>query len=822
MSEKDSDLFFDKQKIIPVQIEDEMKVSYITYAMSVIIGRALPDVRDGLKPVHRRILYAMKELGLDHTKSYKKSARIVGEVLGKYHPHGDTAVYDTLVRMVQDFSLRYPLVEGQGNFGSVDGDRAAAMRYTEAKLASITSTLLADLDKNTVDWAPNFDESLEEPKLLPAIIPNLLCNGSGGIAVGMATNIPPHNLNEVSNAILHLIDNKDATVKDLLKFVKGPDFPTGASIIGSKGFKSAYETGRGSVIIRGTADVEELKGGREAIIITEIPYQVNKANMIEAIADLVNNKKMDGIADIRDESDRKGMRVVIILKKDAASQVVLNQLYKHTQLQTSFGIILLAIAEGRPKVLTLKEILEHYIRHRKEIVIRRARFELEKARDRAHILEGLLIAVSNIDAIIKTIRDSKNPEIAKAALISTYDLSDRQAKAILELQLQRLTALERHKIDEEYAELLKKITDLESILKSEKRVETIVKNELIEATEKYGDKRRTQIKHDESSLDMDIEDLVADEDMVVTISAEGYVKRCPLAGYKKQKRGGVGVTNAKHEEDFIEHLFIASTHDHLLLFTNKGKVYCVRVHQLPLGGRTAKGKFIKNFVNLNQNEKISSIVPIRKFEPNMYVVMMTKHAVTKRCSLDVFDNVRKTGIVAVNLQKEDELINVNLTDGNMNVFAASAKGKAIHFPEAQVRVMGRNAGGVRGMNLAKGDYIVGVEAVIESDYLLTVTANGFAKRTKAGAYRLQSRGGKGITNLKITPKNGEAIGMKAVSDKDDLMVMSTKGMIVRVGVNNLRATGRAAIGVKVINLKPNDKVATMTCIEAEDIVDLIE
>ena len=725
----------EEEKIVPIPIEEEMKKSYLTYAMSVIVGRALPDVRDGLKPVHRRILFAMKELGLEHPKPYKKSARIVGEVLGKYHPHGDAAVYDTMVRLVQDFSMRYPLINGQGNFGSVDGDSAAAMRYTEARLASISGSLLNDIDKDTVDFSPNFDETLEEPKLLPAVLPNLLCNGSGGIAVGMATNIPPHNLREVSGAIFHLIDHPDATVKDLTKFVKGPDFPTAGEIVGVKGIQEAYETGRGSITVRGKVLIEEMKGGREGIVITEIPYQVNKTNLIEAIANLVNSKRIEGIADIRDESDRKGMRIVIILKRDAASQVILNQIYKHTQIQTSFGIIMLAIVEGRPRTLTLKEVLENYIRHRKEVVVRRARFELEWARDRAHILEGLLVAVSNIDKIIKIIRGSKTPQIAKVALMDKFDLSERQAKAILELQLQRLTALERHKIDEEYKEVLKRIKELEEILRSEKKVLSIIKEELAALVEKYGDDRRTEIKRDVSTLEMEVEDLVAEEDMVVTISAAGYVKRSPLTAYRKQKRGGVGVTSAKHDEDFTEHLFIASTHDHLLLFTSKGKVYKIRVHELPQAARTAKGKYIKNFVSLNVGEKITSIVPIRKFEPSQYLVMMTQMGVVKRTKLSQFENVRRSGIAAVNLHKDDELISVRLTDGTGNVFAATHLGKAIHFPEKQIRIMGRAAGGVRGVNLAKNDHTVGMEVVDKNDFLLTVTEKGFAKRTKAKEYR---------------------------------------------------------------------------------------
>jgi len=812
------------EKIIPLQIGDEMKTSYMNYAMSVIVGRALPDVRDGLKPVHRRILYAMRELGLENSRTYKKSARIVGEVLGKYHPHGDSAVYETMVRMVQDFSLRYPLVDGQGNFGSVDGDSAAAMRYTEARLAPIASYILADIDKETVDFAPNFDETLEEPKLLPASLPNLLVNGSSGIAVGMATNIPPHNLNEVIDAILALIEDPTLQIKDLTKFIKGPDFPTGASIVGAAGIRQAYETGRGIIRLRAKVSMEELKGGREAIIVNEIPYQVNKSTLISNIADLVNNKKIEGIADVRDESDRTGMRIVIILKRDAPNQVVLNQLFKHTQMQSTFGIIMLALADGRPKVMALKEILEHYIRHRKEIVIRRSRYDLEKAKDRAHILEGLKVALDNLDRIIKTIRASKTPPIAKEALMTNFDLSERQAQAILEMQLQRLTGLERDKIEEEYRQVLKRIEELEAILRSERKVLDIIKAEALEIKEKFGDERRTQIIKDDSSLDMEIEDLIADEDVVVTISHQGYVKRSPIDTYRKQRRGGVGIMGSQTQEaeegdaaDFIEHLFVASTHDHLLLFTSKGKAYSIRVHELPQGTRTAKGKFIKNFVSLNQGESVNSFIPIRKFEPEKYLVMVTKQGVIKKTELSQFDAIRKSGIQAINLEtKSDDLISVRLAGGKDNIFIATRNGKAIHFPEKGVRPMGRAAAGVRGVNLAPKDYVVGMEIVDKENSLLTVTEKGYAKRTKASEYRLQSRGGKGITNISITAKNGAAIGMRAVTDSDDLMVMSVKGMVVRVPVKDVRQTGRAAQGVRVINLKSGDHAATMTCIEAEE------
>ena len=816
MADQQKNLYTANEKIKTVFIEQEMKTSYLNYSMSVIVGRALPDVRDGLKPVHRRILYAMKELGLDHSRYYKKSARIVGEVLGKYHPHGDTAVYDTLVRMVQDFSLRYPLVDGQGNLGSVDGDSAAAMRYTEARLAGITDEILRDIDKETVNFAPNFDESLEEPTLLPATLPNLLCNGSSGIAVGMATNIPPHNLTEVCDAISALIENPEIQTKELMKFIKGPDFPTGATICGTEGIKSAYETGRGIIKIRAKASIEEIRGGREAIVVTEIPYQVNKSNLIENIADLVNDKKIEGISDVRDESDKDGMRLVIDLKRDANSQVILNQLYKHTQMQNTFGIILLALVDGSPRVLKLKEILAEYIKHRKEIITRRTIFDLAKAKDRAHIVEGLMKAVDILDKVIKTIRGSKNPAEAKTALVEKYEFSERQAQAILEMQLQKLTGLEIHKLEEELKELLKKIEYFESILKSEKKVLEIIREELADLKKKYGDERRTDISRS-IDTDMNIEDLIADEDVVVTISHQNYVKRLPVTTYRKQKRGGVGVGSGGVEEDFVEHLFIASTHDTLLLFTSKGKAFTIKVHELPQASRISKGKFIANFVSLSQGEKITSYIPVRKFEEGKYLVMCTKLGQIKKCELTDFENTRRNGIIAIGLDPKDELVYADLTDGKQEIVIATRKGKAIRFPNEDVRSMGRNAGGVRGITLEDKDYVVSMEVVDKKATLLTVTEKGFGKRSEVEEYRVTGRGGKGVTNVKVTDKNGEVVGMKCVTEKYDLMIMTQTGMVVRCSVKDVRETGRVAQGVRLINLKKdNDKVVSIASVEPED------
>ena len=808
-------MYAQNEKLISVRIEDEMKTSYLTYAMSVIVGRALPDIRDGLKPVHRRILYAMMDLGLEHSKPYKKSARIVGECLGKYHPHGDTAVYDSLVRMVQTFSLRYPLIDGQGNFGSVDGDAAAAMRYTEARMDSIADELLDDIDKDTVDFVPNFDESLKEPSILPARLPNLLVNGSSGIAVGMATNIPPHNLTEIVDAIIKVIADPGVSIKDLMKIVKGPDFPTGGIICGREGIKEAHETGRGRLKLHARAAIEQQKGNREAIIITEIPYQVNKSKLIENIADLVQDKKIEGISDIRDESDKEGMRIVIDLKRDQNAQIILNQLYKRTQMETTFGVINLALVDGRPKVLNLKEGIELYIKHRQIIVRRRTQFELNKAERRAHILEGLKIAVDQINKIIKTIRESKDPKIAKDKLMKNFELSDIQAQAILEMQLQRLTALERNKIEKEYLELIKRIEMLTAILKSKKKILDIVKNEALELKEEYGDERRTEIVA--KVEEMEIEDLIAEEDMVITISHAGYIKRLPVSSYRKQKRGGVGVTGIDmKEEDFVEHLFIASTHEYILFFTNLGRVHWLKVYEIPQSSRAARGKAVVNLLQLSQGETISSYVRVKEFKEGLFLVMATKNGLIKKTDLMAYSNPRKGGIIGITVEKGDELIKVKWTDGNQDIFIATKEGKAIHFPEKQVRNMGRSAKGVRGIRLGKKDKVISMEACIKDATVLTVTSEGFAKRTPVTEYRKQSRGGKGIKNVNVTTKNGEAIGIKMVNDNDGLMVMTQKGMIVRCLVKDIRTTGRSAQGVHIIKLDKGDQVASVARVAPEE------
>lgn len=803
------------EKIVPIHIEDEMKDSYISYAMSVIVGRALPDVRDGLKPVHRRILYAMKELNLEHTKPYKKAARIVGETLGKYHPHGDVAVYDTLVRMVQDFSLRYPLVEGQGNFGSVDGDAAAAMRYTEARMAAITDEILADLEKDTVDFVPNFDASLQEPALLPATLPNLLVNGSSGIAVGMATNIPPHNLSEVADGIIALIDDSDISVKDLMKIIKAPDFPTGGIICGREGIKQAYTTGRGLLKIRARAGVESQKSGKESIVITEIPYQVNKSNLIESMAQLVQDKKVEGISDIRDESDKDGLRVVVELKRDGNAQVILNQLFKHTQLEVSFGVIMLALVDKRPRVLNLKQISECYIDHRKEIVTRRTKFELKRAQERAHILEGLKKALANLDKVIETIKKSKSVPDAKDALVKKFDLTEIQAQAILEMQLQRLTALEREKIEEEYLDLIKKIELYESILKSEKKVLQIIKDELLKLKEKYGDERRTDIVGEIEELE--VEDLIAEEDVVITISHSGYIKRLPVSGYRKQRRGGRGVMGAEvKEEDFVEHLFIASTHEHMLFFTNQGRVHWLKVYDIPQAGKQAKGKAIINLLELQQGETISAFVPVKEFKEGHFLIMATRQGAIKKTSLEAYSHPRKGGIVGITLEKGDELIGVVPTDGKKEILLATREGKAIRFPESQVRDMGRSAKGVKGIRLSKKDEVIAMEIVNPEATVLTVTSLGFGKRTQFKEYRTQSRGGKGIINIRVTKKNGEAVGLKTVFDKDEIMLITERGVIVRCPVKDIRTTGRASQGVRVIKLDAKDKIASVASVIVEE------
>ncbi|MFA4842368.1 MAG: DNA gyrase subunit A [Candidatus Omnitrophota bacterium] len=803
------------EKIITRYIEEEVKDSYLNYAMSVIVGRALPDVRDGLKPVHRRILFAMQDLGLEHSKPYKKCARIVGDTLGKYHPHGDMAVYDALVRMAQDFSLRYPLVDGQGNYGSIDGDAAASMRYTEARLAAISDEMLGDIDKDTVNFGPNFDASLQEPLLLPASLPNLLVNGSSGIAVGMATNIPPHNLNEVAEAIMYVLDNPGAEIKDLMRYIKGPDFPTGGVICGKSGIKEAYTTGKGKLLVRARATVEHQKSGKDLIVITEIPYQVQKSSLIEAMAGLVDDKKIEGISDIRDESDKDGMRICVELKRDIESQIVLNQLFKHTQLEATFGIITLALVENRPRVLNLRQVIDAYIEHRKTIVRRRTQFELDKALRRAHILEGLKIALKFIDRIIKTIKTSKSVEVAKERLMKEFDLSEIQSQAILEMQLQRLTALERDKIDAEYAELLKKIELCRTILASEKKIEAIIKEELENLKKKFGDERRTDIVGEVEELE--VEDLIAEEDVVVTISHGGYIKRLPVSAYRKQKRGGKGVTGAEvKEEDFIEHLFVASTKDYLLIFTDKGQVHWVKVYEIPQAGKASKGKAIINLLQMEQGSKVSSTIPVKEFSADKYLVMVTKQGLIKKTKLDAYSNPRKGGIISITLEKGDELIGVELTDGKQELLIGTAQGKAVRFNESQVRDMGRGAKGVRGISLGKKDAVIDMILAQKDATVLTVTELGFAKRTHIKEYRLTRRGGKGVINIKVTAKNGLAVGLKSVNDDDELMAITQNGIFLRCAVKDIRSTGRSAQGVRLIKLAAKDRVSCIAPVIAEE------
>jgi len=808
-------MYAQNERIVPVPIEEEMKKSYIDYAMSVIVGRALPDIRDGLKPVHRRILYAMKELSLEHNKPYKKSARIVGEVLGKYHPHGDMAVYDSLVRMVQEFSMRYPLVDGQGNFGSIDGDSAAAMRYTEARMAAITREMLVDIEKETVDWAPNFDESLYEPRILPAALPNLLINGSSGIAVGMATNIPPHNLSELIDGIVLLIDNPETPLKELMKKIPGPDFPTGGIICGKEGIKKAYEAGRSPIKVRAKAGIEQQKGGKESIVITEIPYQVNKTNVIESIANLVQDKRVEGISDVRDESDKDGMRLVIDLKRDANSQVILNQLYKRTQLETTFGIIFLSLVDNQPRVLSLKHMLELFIEHRQEIIARRTKFDLRKAQERAHILEGLKICLSSLDKVIKIIRRSKNTPEAREALMDNFGLSEAQAQAILEMQLQRLTALEREKIEKEYLELIKRINALKAILADPKKVLAIIKEELLSLQKKYGDERRTQIVAKVEELE--IEDLIAEEDVVITISHAGYIKRLPVSAYRKQRRGGKGVTGAAmKDEDFIEHLFVASTHDYLLIFTDKGRAYWLKVYEIPQAGRTAKGKAIVNLLQLSSGENIAALIQVKEFAEGKFLIMATANGQIKKTDLMAYSHPRKGGINAITIKEKDKLISCKLTEGDSEVFIATREGKAIRFSEKDVRDMGRTASGVRGISLAKKDFVIGMELVKKDATLLTVTENGFGKRTPMDEYRAQSRGGKGIINIKTTKTNGLVVGLNAVTDKDEVMLITSSGMIVRCPIKDIRTTGRSTQGVRLMRLGNKDKVVAVARLAAKE------
>jgi DNA gyrase subunit A len=806
------------EKIYPRDIEDEMKTSYIDYAMSVIVGRALPDVRDGLKPVHRRILYTMKEMGLGPRTPFKKSARVVGDVLGKYHPHGDMAVYDALVRMVQDFSLRFPLIDGQGNFGSVDGDPPAAMRYSEVRLDQIAEEILADIDKSTVDFGPNYDGSLTEPLVLPAKLPNLLVNGSSGIAVGMATNIPPHNLAEIVDGLVSLIDNPEIEIPELAKIIKGPDFPTAGIVCGRQGIKDYFATGRGSFRIRAKTEIEELKGGRQAIIIKEIPYQVNKAQLLETIADLVRQKKIEDISDLRDESDREGIRAVIEIKRDGNPDIVLNQLFKHTQLEISFGVIMLALVNGRPKVLNLKEMLVEYVNHRKNIVLRRTQFELDKADKRAHILEGLKIALDNLNKVIKIIREAKDVDTARQGLMDNFNLTKIQAQAILDMKLQQLTGLERKKIEEEYLELIKTIEKLKLILSDPKRVLNIIKDELLELKNKYADERRTKIIS--QIVEYEIEDLIPEEEVAVTISHAGYVKRIPSSTYRSQRRGGKGVTGmTTREEDFVENLFVTNTHAYLLLFTNKGRVHWIRVYEIPEASRIGKGKAIVNLVQISSTEeKITAAIPIRSFEEEKetYLLMCTKHGTIKKTLLSEYANPRKGGIIAVGLKSDDSLIAVKHTDGKQEVVIATKQGMAIRFKEEEIRPIGRSGHGVRGIRLDKNDEVVGMETVLPEDTFLTATENGYGKRTDVGKYRLQSRGGKGVINIKTTERNGIVVGIKKANDEDDLMLMTEKGMTIRLPVKDVSVIGRNVQGVRLLRLDEGDKLAAIAHIVKEE------
>ncbi len=808
------------ETILPVNIETEMRRSFIEYAMSVIVSRALPDVRDGLKPVHRRILYAMSELGLGSRRTQRKCARIVGDTMGKYHPHGDSAIYDSLVRMAQDFNLRYPLIDGQGNFGSIDGDGAAAMRYTEARLAPLAEEMLADIDKDTVDFQPNFDESLEEPMPLPAAFPNLMVNGSSGIAVGMATNIPPHNLGEVLDALRILIDNVNATTSELMECIKGPDFPTGGLILGTRGIEDAYHTGRGRVVVRARVKVEKPAkgGGKTKIIVTEIPFQVNKSRLIENIASLVQHKKIEGISDIRDESDKDGMRIVIELKRDELADVVLNQLYKHTAMQSTFGIIMLALVENQPRVLSLKQMLKAYLDHREDVVVRRSRFELDKAEKRAHILEGIKIALDQIDEVINTIRKSRTPDEARTALMTTFGLTERQAKAILEMRLQRLTGLEREKVDAEYEELLKEMASLRSILESPRVLMSVIRGELDVIREKYADERRTEILA--AAGEFRVEDFIADEDMVITISHGGYMKRLAVSTYRKQRRGGKGVTGMEtKEEDFVEYIFIASTHDYILFFTDRGRVHWLKVHEIPRAGRYSKGRAIVNVLNLAEGENMAAFLSVKSFEDDKYVMMATERGIVKKTELAAYSNPRSGGIIAIGLAKDDKLTQVKLTSGDDEVLLGTQQGLAIRFHERQARPMGRIARGVIGIRLEKDNRLIGMEVVRADATILVLTEHGYGKRTDFDQYRAQNRGGKGIINIKTSARNGRCIGMRTVRENEEVVCVSSMGKVVRSSVSDISIIGRNTQGVRVMRLAKDDSFVAVAVVmpkEEED------
>ena len=804
-----------RQNILNTSIEEEMKKSYMDYSMSVIVSRALPDVRDGLKPVHRRILYGMMELGVGYNRSYRKSARIVGDVMGKYHPHGDSAVYDSMVRMTQEFSLRYPLVDGQGNFGSIDGDSAAAMRYTEARMKRISSEMLKDLEKETVKFTPNFDESLKEPTVLAAVIPNLLLNGSSGIAVGMATNIPPHNMNEVVDAIVSQIDNPEITVPELMEHIKGPDFPTAAIIYGASGIREAYETGRGKITVRARANIEERKNGRFSLIISEIPYQVNKSSLIEKIVMLVRTKKVEGISDIRDESDKDGIRLVIELKRDIVPEVVLNMLYKHTQMQETFGVIMLALVDGLPRVLTLKEVISEFVKFRHEVVVKRTQFELREAEARAHILEGLKIALDNLDAIIKTIRGSKNPPEAKASLVSKFALSEIQAQAILDMRLQKLTGLERQKIIDEYTEVLKLIARLNEILNNVGLRMDIIKTELRDVQERYGDDRRTEIVFD--AKDFTIEDMIAEEEMVITITHNGFIKRYPVSGYRRQNRGGRGSAGAKaRDEDFIEHLFTASTHDYILFFTDRGKCHWLRVHEIPQAGKATRGRALINLLRVDQGENVQAYIAVRDYAEDLFITMATSKGLVKKTALTAYSRPMKGGIFAIDIRDDDHLIDAQITTGENDIILGTRNGMSIRFSETNIRPTGRKTMGVKGIELkGEGDSVVGMIVVRREGTVLAVSEHGYGKRTEVINYRVQNRAGKGIITIKTTPKVGHMVALLEVVDSDDLMIITSRGVLIRQPVASIRSIGRNTQGVKLIRLDETDSIAAVTRVQEE-------
>jgi len=808
------------EKIIPVNIEQEMQNSYLDYSMSVIVARALPDVRDGLKPVHRRVLFGMNELGLQPNRPYKKSARVVGDVLGKYHPHGDKAVYDTIVRMVQDFSLRYPLVDGQGNFGSVDGDSPAAMRYTEVRLAQISNNILADLDKNTVDFVANYDDTAREPSVLPTILPNLLVNGSSGIAVGMATNIPPHNLTEVVDGLIALIKDPAIGIDKIMKHIKAPDFPTGGIIWGFEGVKSAYLTGRGKIIIRAKARIEVAKNDRETIIISELPYQVNKANLIENIAYLVRDKKIEDISDVRDESDKDGLRVVIDVKRGGAANVILNNLFKHTQMQVTFGVILLALVDGIPRVLNLKDMMESFVKHRLNVIIRRTKFDLDAAEKRAHILEGYMIALDNIDEVIEVIKKSKDVPTAQERLMKRFKLSEIQSKAILEMRLQRLTGLERKKIEEEYRELIKLIEKLKRILASDALRREILTDELKQLRETYGDERRTEIVMNAVKISDEefIKEFIKEEDVVITISHSGYIKRTPVSGYRRQSRGGKGIIGATtREDDFIEHMFVASTHNHLMFFTDLGKCYMLKVHEIQEASRTAKGYSVANYLGKSKEEEITAILNVKDFTEEHFITMVTKQGVMKKTDLNSFENTRKGGIIAISLGKEDKLIDVQLTNGKQEILIGTHGGMAIRFNESDVRSMGRTAAGVRAIKLDKKDFVVGLVAVKRAGTsILVVTDKGYGKRSDLQDYRMTRRGGKGVITMKSSDKNGSVISIREVVDNDDLMIITTKGIMIRQNLGEIRVMGRNTQGVRLIKLHEGDTISAVASVVGDD------